>query len=193
VEELSLHVLDLAYNGVEAGARRIRIEVIEDLAADRLTIVVADDGRGMDEETIRRATDPFYTTRGARRVGLGLSLLEAAARSAGGEVSIRSAPGGGTTVQATFQHSHLDRAPLGDLRGAVLVLVVGNPEVTFSYLHRVDGKEFEFDGGEFRAALGDLSPQHPAVLCWLRDTFERDPSEAVFRGNFVGRVRECRS
>ncbi len=179
MQELALHVLDLAQNAIEAGARHVRIEVVEDLAGDRLSIVVADDGRGMDEETVRQVTDPFYTTRSSRRVGLGLSLLAAAAEAAGGSLAIRSRPGRGTTVEATFQRGHLDRAPLGDVAGTLLVLVVGNPEVTFSYRHVVDGREFEFDGGEFRAALGELSPQHPAVLRWLRQALAGDPREAL--------------
>jgi len=178
LQELALHVLDLAQNAVEAGARHVGIEVVEDLAGDRLTIRVTDDGRGMDEETARKASDPFYTTRATRRVGLGLSLLRAAAEAAGGGMSIRSEPGRGTTVEVTFQRSHLDRAPLGDVPNTLLVLVAGNPEITFSYRHVVDGREFVFDGAEFRAALGDLSPQHPAVLRWLRQALAEDSPES---------------
>ena len=178
MQQLSQHVLDLAQNAVEAGARHVGIEVVEDLSGDRLTIRVVDDGRGMDEATIRRATDPFYTTRSTRRVGLGLSLLSAAAEAAGGGMCVESRLGQGTTVEATFQRSHLDRAPLGDLPGTLLVLVVGNPEVTFRYRHVADGREFEFDGGEVRAAAGELWPGHPAVLRWLREALAEDPPEA---------------
>ncbi len=172
-----MHVLDLAQNAIEAGARRIRIEVVEDLAGDRLRIVVADDGRGMDEAAARAAADPFYTTRSSRRVGLGLSLLAAATAAAGGSLDVRSRLGEGTTVEASFQRSHIDRAPLGDLPGTLFVLVAGNPEVTFQYRHQVDGRVFEFDGDEFRAALGDLAPQHPAVLRWLRQALREDAGE----------------
>ena len=178
MQELSLHVLDLARNALEAGARHVRIEVIEDHREDRLTIVVADDGRGIDAKALSQVTDPFYTTRSTRRVGLGLSLLAAAAEAAGGELAIRSQPGCGTVVEATFKHSHLDRAPLGDLRGTLLVLIAGNPEATFVYRHEVDGRVFEFDGGEFRAVLGEMSPQHPAVLSWLQQTLAEDLPES---------------
>ncbi len=177
MQELSLHILDLAYNAIEAGARHVSIEVIEDRTADRLTIAVSDDGRGMDEATVRRVVDPFYTSRRTRKVGLGLSLLEAAAEAAGGGVRIRSEEGEGTTVEATFQLSHVDRAPLGDLAGTVLVLVAANPEVTFCYRHVVDGREFEFDGEAYREALGTLSPQHPSALRWLRGALAKDNAE----------------
>ena len=179
MQELSLHILDLAYNAVEAGARHVSIEVIEERATDRLTIVVSDDGRGMDEATSRQVTDPFYTSRTTRKVGLGLSLLSEAAEAAGGGLRIRSAPGRGTTVEATFQLSHVDRAPLGDLPGTVLVLVVGQPDVAFRYRHAVDGREFEFDGEAYREALGTMSPQHPAALRWLRGALSEDYGETV--------------
>ena len=174
MQELSLHILDLAYNAVEAGARHVSIEVIEDRAADRLTIRVSDDGRGMDEATVRRVVDPFYTSRSTRRVGLGLSLMEAAAEAAGGSLRIHSVEGVGTTVEATFELSHVDRAPLGDLPSTVLVLVAGQPEVAFRYRHVVDGHEFEFDGDAYREVLGTLPPQHPTALRWLRGAFAED-------------------
>ncbi len=179
MQELSLHILDLAYNAVEAGARHVSIDVVEERAADRLTIAVSDDGRGMDEATARQVTNPFYTSRTTRRVGLGLSLLEAAAEAAGGGLRIRSAPGRGTTIEATFQLSHVDRAPLGDLPGTVLVLVVGEPDVAFRYRHVVDGHVFEFDGEAYREALGTLPPQHPAALRWLRGALSEDYGELV--------------
>ncbi len=174
MQEISLHILDLAYNAVEAGARQVSIEVIEDRAADRLTIRVGDDGRGMDEATVRRVVGPFYTSRNVRKVGLGLSLLELAAEAAGGGLRIVSEAGQGTTVEATFQLSHVDRAPLGDLAATVLVLVAGQPEVGFRYRHVVDGQEFEFDGEAYREALGTLPPQHPVALRWLRGALAED-------------------
>jgi hypothetical protein len=173
-----MHVLDLAQNSIEAGARHVRIDVVEDAVADALTVTIADDGRGMDEETVRQVTDPFFTTRSTRRVGLGLSLLEEAAEAAGGSLAIDSQPGRGTTVTATFRRSHLDRAPLGDLPGTIFVLVASNPEVTFTYRHVVDGREFAFDGPEFRATLGDMSPQNPAILRWLRQALDEGPAES---------------
>ena len=53
-------------------------------APNRLTIRVRDDGRGMDAETLQRVTDPFFTTRTTRHVGLGVPLLKAAAERCNG-------------------------------------------------------------------------------------------------------------
>ena len=76
-----MNVLDVAQNSVAAGAKLIRITLDAQPGADTLALVVEDDGKGMDEETVRRVTDPFYTTRTTRKVGLGLPLLQMAARA----------------------------------------------------------------------------------------------------------------
>ena len=50
MEDLALHILDVAQNGVEAGATAIEIELVEkDPARDLLTICIRDNGRGMDQ------------------------------------------------------------------------------------------------------------------------------------------------
>lgn len=91
MEDLSLHVLDLAENAVNAGATRIVILINENTARGLLTIRVSDDGRGMTEEVRRRVLDPFFTT-GAKKTGLGLPLLAQAARQSGGDVTLDSFP-----------------------------------------------------------------------------------------------------
>lgn len=156
MEELALHILDVAENSVRAGARRVEIRVEEDAAADRLRIEIADDGCGMPEEAARRAADPFFTTRRDRPVGLGLALLEQAARAAGGSLRIESAPGAGTRVTAEFRHGHPDRQPLGDVASTLLALAAGYPEVEFCYQHRNRGSVTRFSTAGLKAELGGL-------------------------------------
>ena len=81
--ELSLNVLDIAQNSVKAKATLIEISVDADTQKDSLTIIIKDNGCGMDEETVRPVTDPFYTTRTTRRVGLGVPLYKMAAERIG--------------------------------------------------------------------------------------------------------------
>ena len=73
--ELSLNVLDVAENSVRAGASLISITVAADTNMDRLTITIEDNGCGMKEEELRRVTDPFFTSRTTRKVGLGFLFL----------------------------------------------------------------------------------------------------------------------
>ena len=103
MRELALHILDLVQNSIEAGADRVLLEIVEDFRADTLTIRVADNGRGMDDDTRRRALDPFMTTRKTRRVGLGLPLIDMTTRQCGGYLTIDSAAGRGTTVEAMYR------------------------------------------------------------------------------------------
>ena len=88
MQELSLNVLDVAQNSVSAGASLIEIGVAEDTAADRLTIVIKDNGCGMTQEQVQRVIDPFYTTRTTRKVGLGVPLFKMAAEMTGGSFNI---------------------------------------------------------------------------------------------------------
>ncbi len=167
MRELAEHVTDLIENSVRAGARRVEVMVVEDLAADQLTLRVADDGCGMSAELMDRVADPFFTSRDCRRVGLGLPLLTAAAERCGGSLEIVSAPGNGTTVTARFFHGHIDRPPLGDMHCTLLAALVGHPEVDFLYRHRVNGATFEMDGAAIKRELGDVPLSHPSVLRWL--------------------------
>ena len=100
MEDLSLHILDIVENALAASARAVEILIVEDAEQDRLSLEIRDDGKGMDEETRRRALDPFFTTRTTRRIGLGLPLLAQAAQASGGRLELESAPGRGTTVRA---------------------------------------------------------------------------------------------
>ncbi len=76
MRELSLNVMDLVQNSISAGAGRVEISVCEDSKADSMVITVADDGCGMTAEQAARVTDPFFTTRTTRKVGLGVPLFK---------------------------------------------------------------------------------------------------------------------
>ncbi len=143
-----MHILDIVENSIRAGAKEVEIHIDEDTAADRLVIEINDDGAGMDQATLQKALDPFYTTKSVRKVGLGLSLLREAARAAGGDMTVRSEPGKGTRVKAIFQHGHIDRQPMGDLAKTLETLIIANPEVRFRFYHGENGKELRFDSGE---------------------------------------------
>jgi hypothetical protein len=164
VRELSLHILDIVENGITAGADCIHILIDEALAEDRLKIIIRDNGRGMPPEKLQNLEDPFLTSRKTRRVGLGLSLLATAAKRCQGNVLVTSSPRQGTKVVATFQHSHIDRAPLGDIASTLQTLIMGNPQIDFVYRHIVDGRDFMFDTREFREELKPLALNDPAVL-----------------------------
>jgi len=173
VRELSLHILDVLENSVEAGATRVELLVEEDLRGDILRITVSDNGRGMSEDLVKRVLDPFVTSRKTRHVGLGLPLFAAAARRCNGDLHIQSNLGVGTTVIATFQHSHIDRAPLGDVAGTLLAVILSERPVDVCYKHTLDGRTFELDTAEVRQELGEVPLSHPLVREWLETTLRQ--------------------
>jgi len=180
MEDLSLHILDIVENATKAGAILVEIEITEDKEKDLLRIVIRDNGHGMDEEMARMAYDPFITTRTTRRVGLGLALLNQATREAGGDLSIKSEPGSGTEVVATFLASHIDRKPMGDMGSSMISLIAGNPDVDFLYESVVDDKRTTLDTREIRAQIeGITTMDNPVVLRLIRDILSQNPDEVT--------------
>ena len=67
---------------------------------DYVCVAVTDSGQGMDEDTLRRAAEPFFTTKPTGKgTGLGLSIVHGLAQQQGGALLLRSTPGSGTTVE----------------------------------------------------------------------------------------------
>jgi signal transduction histidine kinase len=110
--QLELALLNLALNARDAmplggrltiSARRERIgsRKIPGLPkGDYVCIAERDTGQGMDEVTLKRATEPFFTTKGAGRgTGLGLSMVDGLVAQSGGAMRITSRPGVGTLVE----------------------------------------------------------------------------------------------
>lgn len=181
MRELSLHVLDILENALEAGASRIVLEIDEDSATNRLTIGITDNGRGMSPETLQRIADPFFTTRTTRNVGLGIPLFKAAAQRCNGDLAITSQLGAGTRVLAEFQLDHIDRAPLGDMRGTLLSVLLSQHICDLHYRHRVNARTFEFDTAELRQILGDVPLTHPQVRAWIEDFLSEGYAELYGR------------
>jgi len=143
MEDLSLHVLDIAENAIAAGATRISVTINENEKRNLLTIRVSDNGRGMSKKDARRALDPFFTTK-KKRTGLGLPLLAQAAEHCGGGAAIATVLKKGTTVTARFRHRHIDRPPLTNMSATFTTLVFGHLEIDFRYCHRRNGRVFRF-------------------------------------------------
>lgn len=169
MQDLSLHILDIVENSIRAEATHIDIHIVEDEERDLLSITITDNGRGMEQHTLDTVLDPFTTTRNTRRVGLGLPLLAESARRTGGKITIRSQVGEGTTVQADFQYGNIDRIPLGDMTNTLVTLIIGNPEVDFSYTHKKGNNEFTLDSAELKNQLEGVPLSHPEVVKTIRD------------------------
>jgi len=140
VRDLSLHILDLIENSIRADASVVSVTIVESPAENTLQIVVEDNGSGLTVAP-DKATDPFYTTKGGKRTGLGLSLFRAAAEQAGGSITIYHSELGGIAVEAVMQLDHVDRSPLGNLATTLSSVACTNPELNLSCRLRVGDRE----------------------------------------------------
>lgn len=177
MQELSLNVLDVAQNSVKAGAALIEISLLVSTVDDRLTIVIKDDGCGMDKAQLDSVTDPFYTTRTTRKVGLGVSFFKLAAEITGGSFSITSEKGAGTTVTAAFVLSSIDRMPLGDMCGSIHSLVIFNQRIDFVYRYQVDENEFVLDTREIKDVLEGAPLDSTEVSAYIKDLLTENTAE----------------
>ncbi|MGE5633109.1 MAG: ATP-binding protein [Caulobacteraceae bacterium] len=174
MRDLSLHILDLSQNSVAADANLVEITIIEDIKSDILTIKIKDNGRGMSRELLEKVKDPFVTTRTSRKVGLGIPLMLAACKRCEGELTIESEVNVGTEVTAVFKHSHIDRAPMGNMADTMVSLILsgsgGERTVDFIYKHIVNNCEFRIDTRELKRILGEgVSLSEPEILTWIKD------------------------
>ena len=171
MKDLSLNLLDIAENSVKAGATLTHLLLTQ--RGDILTFQVQDDGCGMTEEILKGVTDPFYTTRTTRKVGLGLPLLRMAAEMTGGSMEVESRhrdahpDNHGTVVTAVFHTDHIDCPPVGDVVATVTTLIQGHPDTDFHFLHSMDGRDVELDTRQLREILGEVSLAEYEVLQWI--------------------------
>ena len=139
MEEFSLYVLDITMNSVRAGADKIEIKLEEE--GDLLTFSVTDNGCGMSPEMVEKLSDPFFTTRKTRSVGLGVPFLKMLAEQTEGSLSIESREEAthpddhGTKLTAVFGYHHIDFIPLGNMIDTVMTLIQGYPDIDFTYDH----------------------------------------------------------
>jgi len=143
--DLSMHILDIVENSTRAGAKLVSIEIIEDSTKNIMSVSIKDDGKGMSEEELKRALDPFYTTKKERsKVGLGLPMMRETCEMTGGRLTVSSQPGKGTMVTAEMGLDNIDRPPLGDFNQTLKIVIATNPGVDFDISYTVDGETESF-------------------------------------------------
>jgi len=169
MKELSLHILDITTNSIDAGADKIEIKVEINTKKDYLRIKIKDNGKGISEDLKNKIMSPFYTTRKTRKVGLGIPLLKAAAEQCQGFLKIQSEENVGTELVAEFKNSHIDRAPLGKIEESISTILNFNEKFDLIYIHDVNGKRFVFDTREIKEILGEVDIRTPKILMWIKE------------------------
>lgn len=110
LDQIQRMVLNLVLNAMEAASRGCRVEVSSVFEANPAgdgvaRIVVQDNGPGMSPETIQQIFRPFFTTKGRRGTGLGLSLCRRIAELHHGRIEVSSEPGAGSRFVVSLPNS----------------------------------------------------------------------------------------
>ncbi|MEX2531801.1 MAG: ATP-binding protein [Gemmatimonadota bacterium] len=210
--ELQQVFMNLATNGylaLEDGAGDLTFGL--EVRAGEAVVEVRDTGVGMTEDTLARALDPFFTTRGTEGgTGLGLSSVHGIVRSLGGSLEIQSAPGEGTSVVARLplasttpppspgpsggelRSEPLDRPPTGKGQGralrssAHLLLVDDDPAVLRVTARILDRRGYQVTTAEGARAAVELLAEEGVRF----DLLLTDQTMPEFTGLEV--IRRCR-
>lgn len=177
MKELSLHILDIVQNSISAEADNILIIIDENMIDDKLFITISDDGNGMDEQYVQQVINPFITSRKTRRVGMGLPLLKQAAIECMGDLKIESSLHVGTKVEVWFQHSHINRVPIGNMVETIITLLINGSHFNLQYTHKINEHQMTFDTREIRQILGDVPLNHPDVIEWVKESLQGEIME----------------
>jgi len=174
MKTLADHILDIVQNSIRANATLIEIIVEEDKKNDRCTLRIGDNGCGMSAEVLEKVTNPFFTTRKTRKVGLGLSLLKQNAEMANGRFNIRSELNKGTEVEATFQLSNFDRPELGEVWDIFYLTMLANKNVEIIYGHKTNKGSYKISSTEIRENTGGVSLQQTEIREAITDLIKNN-------------------
>lgn len=177
MKTLSDHILDIAQNSINAKSTLIEIMVDIDKIKDLCFLKIKDNGSGMNKEMLEQATNPFFTTRKTRKVGLGLSLLKQNAEMANGNFTIQSELDKGTMVEAVFQFSNIDRPELGDIWNTLYLTMLSNENVELIYEHKTNRGSFKFTSNEIRKSIEGISMQQKEIREAITDYIKNNITE----------------
>jgi glycerophosphoryl diester phosphodiesterase len=158
-------ITDITQNAVEAGADTVELDVSE--TDKEIRFLVKDNGRGMTEEELNRAKDPFVTDgikHPNRKVGLGLPFLIQTAEQSGGGWDIKSEKGKGTTVTAWFDTGNVDIPPTGDVAMMFRAILMFDSSAEIIIRRKKADDEYEFRKSELAEAIGGFEEVGNLVL-----------------------------
>ena len=168
--DLSLHILDVATNAFKANAKMVKIVVKEE--ENRIQVWIEDDGCGMSKEILEHVSNPFFTSRKTRHVGLGIPLFKQTCEQTGGFLKITSEVGIGTTVHALMYTNHIDAIPLGDMGESLLVLIINPYEIDVHaemIFKDQNKKTFVVDTKDLKEILDGVPLTEPSVMTWIKE------------------------
>lgn len=169
MKEISMHILDIVMNSIKANATLIELYILDSKIKNILKIIIKDNGIGMDSEMVSNVTNPFFTTRTTRKVGLGIPLLKEACKRSNGDLNILSKLGEGTTLECFFERDNIDRAPLGNMGDTIMTIINSLGDCELIYRHTTDLGSFELSTSEVKNMLENVCIREPNIMLWIKD------------------------
>ncbi len=167
MQDLAMIGLELIQNSIQANASRIDITMSLDQSDHRSILIIKDNGKGMDEATLKRFSSPFYTSRTTRKVGLGVAFFQQAIQQAQGSWSVSSQPGEGTTLAGSWQSDHWDAPPLGNLGEMIILALQSRPDLHVHFSFSVNSRSYDFDSKDLESSIAPVPISELAILQWI--------------------------
>lgn len=169
MKELSMHILDIVMNSIKARASLIELHVEDCIKDNYIKFIIKDNGIGMSREMTKLVTDPFFTTRTTRKVGLGISILKESCERCNGFLHIESKLMEGTLVECSFERDNIDRAPLGNMGDTILTIINMLDNCEIIYTHMTDIGSFRLSTVYIKEILEGVSIKNNEILLWIRE------------------------
>lgn len=181
MRDISLHLMDIIQNSVQAGARNITVALRTDPEKKYLFTSVTDDGRGMSKELLEKAESPFTTTRTTRNVGLGIPLFKLSGEIAGGSFRISSEEGLGTEISVSYRIDNINRLPLGDIGDTITASLLSHTGINYIVILDNSGDRIEISTAEIAGHLGDVPLTEYSVMNWIKEYINENVKN-IFKG-----------
>lgn len=169
MKEISMHILDIVMNSIKADASLIELIIEDSKINNYLKLTIKDNGKGMSEEIINNVTNPFYTTRTTRKVGLGIPMLKESCERCNGYLKINSKLRVGTTIFCLFERNNIDRAPLGNMGETIMTIINSMDNCDLIYSHITDEGNFIFNTIDIKTTLEGLDIKDNSILLWIKE------------------------
>lgn len=179
MKDIASHILDITENSVRAGSSLIKITITVSQSGDLYKFEIEDNGCGMKPEQVEQLQNPFFTSRTNRRVGLGVPLLMQNCQMSGGDVFIESNFGSGTKLIATFQLSHIDRPPEGEIADVMVNIITGYSEVDFEIKYSAQNGDFELNTTELKEIFDGIPINDVEVISAIKELVSNNLGELI--------------
>lgn len=169
MQEIAMTLLDIVNNAIRAKADRIIIHIIDSVQNNIIHLEVEDNGCGMSSEVLAQVTNPFYTTRKTRHIGLGIPLFKAAVEATGGKFFLESKENVGTKIIGEYVKNHWDTPPMGDLSETIMTIIQTDEAIDYEIFYQTDCREWSMKTKEIKELLDGVQINEPHILLWLKD------------------------